>query len=67
MPQLRFNEPIVGLDGPRRWYNGPPNASITSMDQLEEVFPKRWSVKEVPNMLLTILNNITKDENEPVR
>jgi hypothetical protein len=36
------------------------------MDKLEEVFLKRWSVKEDPNMLLIMLNNITKSENETV-
>jgi hypothetical protein len=54
-------------DGARRWYNGLPDASITSMDKLEEVFLKIWSVKEDPNMLLIRLNNITKVENETVR
>jgi hypothetical protein len=37
------------------------------MDKLEEVFLKRWSVKEDPNMLLIRLNNITKKENETVK
>jgi hypothetical protein len=37
------------------------------MDQLEEVFLKRWSVKEDPNMLLARLNDIKKSENEIVR
>jgi hypothetical protein len=54
-------------DGTRIWYNGLLDASITSMDKLEEVFLKRWSVKEDPNMLLVRLNNITKAENETVR
>jgi hypothetical protein len=54
-------------DGARQWYNGLPDASITTMDKLEEVFLKRWSVKEDPNMLLIRLNNITKSENETVR
>jgi len=36
------------------------------MDKLEEIFLKRWSVKEDP-MLLIRLNNITKQENETVR
>jgi hypothetical protein len=54
-------------DGARRWYNGLPDASITTMDKLEEVFLKRWGVKEDPNMLLIWLNNITKPENEIVR
>ena len=54
-------------DGTRRWYNGLPNASITSMDKLEEVFLKIWSFKEDPSMLLIRLNNITKAKNETVR
>jgi hypothetical protein len=53
-------------DSTRRWYNGLPDASITSMDQLEEVLLKVWSVEEDPKMLLTILNNITKAKNETV-
>jgi hypothetical protein len=40
-------------DDARRWYDGLPNASITSMDQLEEVFLKRWNVKEDPDMFTT--------------
>jgi len=54
-------------DGARRWYNGLPNASIKSMDKLEEEFLKIWSVKEEPNMFLTRLNNIIKAENETDR
>jgi hypothetical protein len=54
-------------DGTRRWYNGLPDASITSMDQLEEVFLKIWSVQEDPNMLRTRLNNIIKSKNETTR
>jgi hypothetical protein len=34
---------------------------------LEEVFLKRWSIKEDPNMLLTRLNNLAKYENESIR
>jgi hypothetical protein len=37
------------------------------MDKLEEVFLKRWSVKEDPSMLLIRLNNIKKAKNEIVR
>ena len=54
-------------DGARQWYNNLPDASITTMDKLEEVFLKRWSVKEDPNMLLIRLINITKAENETVK
>jgi hypothetical protein len=44
-----------------------PDANIKAMDQLEEVFLKRWSVEEDSNMLLTQLNEIRKSENESVR
>jgi len=50
-------------DYARRWYDGLPNASITCMDQLEEVFHRRWN----PNMLLQRLMHIKKVENEAVR
>jgi hypothetical protein len=42
-------------------------ASIKTMDKLEEVFLKRWSIKEDPNMLLIRLNNLVKQENETIR
>ena len=51
----------------RRWYDGLPNASITSMDQVEEVFLGRWNVKEDLDMLLQRLVHIKKAENEFVR
>jgi hypothetical protein len=51
----------------RRWYDALPDASITSMDQLEEVFLKRWNIKEDPRVLLNKLNHIEKNENETVR
>ena len=54
-------------DGARRWYNGLPDASIKTMDKLEEIFLKIWSVKEYINILLIRLNNLTKQENETVR
>jgi hypothetical protein len=37
------------------------------MDRLEEVFLKRWSIKEDPNMILTQLNNLVKYENESIQ
>jgi hypothetical protein len=43
-------------DNARRWYDGVPNASITSMDQLQEVFLKRWN----PLVLINKLNYIKK-------
>jgi hypothetical protein len=54
-------------DGARRWYTSLPDASITTMDNLEEVFLKLWSAREDPNMLLIRINNITKQENERIR
>jgi hypothetical protein len=45
-------------DNARRWYNSLPDANITSMDQLEEVFFKSWSVKDDPNILLARLNDL---------
>jgi hypothetical protein len=54
-------------DNARRWYDSLPDANITSMDQLEEVFLKRWSIKEDIHMLITRLNYIEKTENETVR
>jgi hypothetical protein len=32
-------------DNARRWYDSLPNACITFMDELEELFIKRWSIK----------------------
>jgi hypothetical protein len=29
----------------RKWYDDLPDASITSMDQLEETFLKKWGIK----------------------
>jgi hypothetical protein len=54
-------------DNAQRWYNNLPNASISSMDKLEEVFLQRWSVKRNPNILLMRLNCLTKVENETVQ
>jgi hypothetical protein len=54
-------------DNAWRWYNNLPNASITSMDKLEEVFLEIWSVKMNPNILLMRLNCLGKDENETFR
>jgi hypothetical protein len=54
-------------DKARILYKSLPNASITSMDRLEEVFLKRWSIKVNPNVLLMRLNSLTKAENETVQ
>ena len=50
----------------RRWYDSLPDASITSMDQLEDIFLGKWSIKEYVYSLLNELNNIKKNENETV-
>jgi hypothetical protein len=55
------------LDASRRWYNSLPDGSIKTMDKLEEAFLKRWSIKEDPNMMLTKLNTLWKQENETIR
>jgi hypothetical protein len=54
-------------DAARRWYLGLPDGSIKTMDRLEELFLRRWSIKEDPNMLLTRLYGIAKRENESIR
>jgi hypothetical protein len=54
-------------DAARRWYLGLPDGSIKTMDRLEEIFLRRWSIKEDPNMLLTRLNGIARRENESIR
>jgi hypothetical protein len=55
------------LDASRRWYNSLPDGNIKTMGNLEEAFLKRWSIKEDPNMLLTRLNTLWKQENETIR
>jgi hypothetical protein len=54
-------------DAARRWYLGLPYGSIKTMDRLEEIFLRRWSIKEYQNMLLTRLNGIARRENESIR
>jgi hypothetical protein len=54
-------------DAAIRWYLSLPDGSIKTMDKLEEIFLKRWSIKEDPNMLLTQLYGIAKRENESIR
>jgi hypothetical protein len=54
-------------DGTRRWYNGLPDGGIKTIDRLEEVFLKLWSVQEDPNIMLIRLNNLMKQENETIR
>ena len=54
-------------DNAKRWYDDLPDASITSMDQLEKVFLKRWNIKEDLMVLLNKLNHIKKVVNETVK
>jgi hypothetical protein len=52
----------------RKWYDDLPVASITSMDQLEETFLKRWGMKlEDIQTLLKELEYAKQTENETVR
>jgi hypothetical protein len=52
----------------RKWYDNLPDASITTMEQLEETFLKRWGIKleDIP-ILLKRLEHIKQTENETVR
>lgn len=54
-------------DATIRWYLSLPDGSIKTMDRLEELLIRRWSIKEDPNMLLTRLYGIAKRENESIR
>jgi hypothetical protein len=49
----------------REWYYNLPDASITSMDQFEEVFLKKWGIKseDIP-ILLQKFQDIKQRENE---
>jgi hypothetical protein len=50
-------------DNAKRWYDSLPDARITSMDQLEEVFLEKWD----PWVLINKLDHIKKNENETIR
>jgi hypothetical protein len=46
----------------RKWYDDLPNASITSMDQLENTFLEKWGIKlEDIHMLIKMLEYIKKN------
>jgi hypothetical protein len=49
----------------RAWYYNLPDASITSMDQFEEVFLEKWGIKseDIP-VLLKNFEDIKQGENE---
>jgi hypothetical protein len=51
-----------------KWYDDLPDASITSMDQLEETFLKKWNIKiEDIHMLIKRLEYMKQTENETVK
>jgi hypothetical protein len=55
-------------DNARKWYDSLPDASITSMEQLEETFLKRWNIKiEDIHMLIKILEYMKQNQNETVK
>jgi hypothetical protein len=61
-----FSATLYGED--RRWYDNLPPASITSMDQFEEIFLVRWGLKlEDIQSLLKGLKCIKQTEDETVR
>jgi hypothetical protein len=52
----------------RKWYDGFPDSNITSMDQLEETFFKKWSIKvEYIYMLMKRLDYMQQTKNETVK
>jgi hypothetical protein len=49
----------------KKWYDNLPNASITSMNQLEEVFLEEWGIQsEDISVLLKTFEHIKQTENE---
>jgi hypothetical protein len=55
------------LDASRHGYHSLPDGGIKTMDKLEEAFLKIWSIKEDPNILLTRINTLWKQENGTIR
>jgi hypothetical protein len=52
----------------RKWYDSLPDANITSMDQLEETFLKRWNIKiENIHMLIKRLKYMKQTQNETIK
>jgi hypothetical protein len=52
----------------RKWYDNLPDASITSMNQLEETFLNKWNIKiEDICMLIKRLEFMKQTENETVK
>jgi hypothetical protein len=52
----------------REWYDNFPNASITTMEQFEETFLRRWGIQlEDITILLKRLEHIKQLEDESIR
>jgi len=52
----------------RKWYDDLPDASITSMDQVEETFLKKWGIKlEDIHMLLKRLEYMKQTKNKTAK
>jgi hypothetical protein len=52
----------------RKWYDDLPDASITSMDQLEETFLNKWGIKlEDIHMLIKRLEYMKQTKNKTVK
>jgi hypothetical protein len=52
----------------RKWYDNLPDASITTMGQLEETFLEKWGIQlEDISVLLKRLEDIKQTENETLR
>jgi hypothetical protein len=54
-------------DAAKLWYLGLPDGRIKTMDRLEKIFLRRWTIKEDLNMLITRLNSLDKHENESIQ
>jgi hypothetical protein len=52
----------------RKWYDNLPDASITTMEQLEETFLEKWGIQlEYISVLLKRFKHIKQTENETLR
>jgi hypothetical protein len=52
----------------RKWYNSLPDASITSMDQLEETFHKKWNIKiEYIHIMVKIIEYMKQNKSNTVK
>jgi hypothetical protein len=52
----------------KKWYDSLPDASITSMDQLEETFLEKWNIKiEDIHMLINRVEYMKQTKNETIK